>query len=93
MKTGLELVSQERNEQLEKHGRTIQQDVVQNKEGQLIHAVANLIGFDDGLNVGYTYPDGWNMEYFDKIMEKPIKERLIIAGALICAEIDRLNNT
>ncbi len=36
-------------------------------------------------------PEGWNKELHNKMMNKPYKDRLIIAGALIAAEIDRIN--
>jgi len=36
-------------------------------------------------------PQGWDESYFAKLLDKPYKERLVIAGALIAVEIDRLN--
>ena len=36
-------------------------------------------------------PNGWDQEIWEKMIRKPHQERLIIAGALIAAELDRLN--
>lgn len=93
MKSGIELITQERKEQIEKHGRTVEKDVAQNKNNQLIHAAVYLLPYDceDDISIGYTYPDGWEEIVFDRMMEKPEINRLIIAGALIAAEIDRRN--
>ena len=42
MKTGIELIAQERAEQIEKHGRTIELDVKQNNHHQLSDAASAL---------------------------------------------------
>ena len=71
-----------------KHGRTLEHDAEFNKDGQLVDAAINLI-------LGATSweaPQNWdNQALWDKMREKPLKERLVIAGALIAAEIDRLD--
>lgn len=92
MKTGIELIAQERAEQIEKHGRTIKQDVEFNYEGQLSFA-ASCLAFDDieDWDARYEAPRGWDLEIWQKMHDKPHKERLIIAGALIAAELDRLS--
>lgn len=87
-KTGIELIAEERREQIEKHGRTIDQDVQLNYDGQLRQAAASLMG----QRQTNEDPEGWNTAIWVKMLKKPIKERLIIAGALIAAEIDRLQN-
>lgn len=95
MKTGIELIAQERDKHPVKHGRTIADDVKYNKEMQLAHGAEALIskewsyGFnnDEDLN---QCPSGWDYEIWIKMYCKPYKQRLIIAGALIAAEIDRL---
>lgn len=109
MKTGIELITEERAEQIEKHGRTIEQDVQFNHGQfdiagehfnlpQLAHAAGQLLyqnddvfrqHFDDDIFV----PHNWDKDIWLKMMNKPYKERLIIAGALIAAEIDRINNS
>ena len=89
-KTGIELIAIERNEQLTKHGRTVEEDAWGNDKFQLADAAAQLISKPDNINECVT-PHGWDNEYFRKIcFNKPYKQRLIIAGALIAAEIDRL---
>lgn len=97
MKTGIELIAQERQEQIEKHGRTIESDVDQNRFHQLSDAAAILCGIPtellyDEQPVPNDYaPFKWDLAIFNKMRGKDYKDRLIIAGALIAAEIDRLN--
>ncbi len=99
MKTGIELIAEERREQIEKHGRTVELDVQQNADYQLSEAFGALIIHpteDDMKDVWgdillKSVPSGWNKAIWEKMAVKPYKERLIIAGALIAAEIDRLN--
>lgn len=98
--TGIEMIAKERQEQIFKHGRTVEQDVLQNKRGQLIEAVRQLIrpenerdGIERTFNAeGYSPPINWDVKIFDKMMSKSRVERLVIAAALLAAEIDRLNN-
>lgn len=94
MKTGIELIAVERQEQIEKHGRTIEQDVELNSDqSQLQEAAYNLIGKEwlYAQDEEETCPIGWDQNIWNKMFKKEYKERLIIAGALIAAEIDRLN--
>jgi len=92
MKTGIELIAIERQEQIEKHGRSIESDIKENPYGQLIRGAISLIrseskGFWDEM------PMNWNIKLNRKMARKSYKERLIIAGALIAAEIDRIQAT
>ncbi len=86
-KTGIELIAIERQEQIEKHGYTISRDVESNSSyEQLVQAAKSLIGhpsFGDR-------PMMWSANSWDRMRHKTYKQRLIIAGALIAAEIDRL---
>lgn len=82
---GLDLVSKEREEQIKKHGYTITHDM-KYTDGQLLDAVVSII--DQDLS---RFP--FENDYFNMIMVKTPEERLAIAGALICAEIDRLKKT
>jgi len=91
MKTGIELIAIERTEQIKKHGRTIQSDVEENTEDQLPTAALWLI--EGGLTMRQRVPSQWDEDIWHKMIDKPYKERLIIAGALIAAEIDRLQNS
>lgn len=90
---GIELIAQERREQIEKHGRTIDNDVDQNDAYQLVSAASMLtwVNEEDYDNdPDMVCPSDWDVKVWRKMMHKPYKERLIIAGALIAAEIDRL---
>jgi hypothetical protein len=91
---GIELIAQERKEQIEKHGRSVALDVEHNKFDQLSEAAALLC--TSSCHVGYDsdrdniVPHRWDEDVFAKMMVNTYKKRLIIAGALIAAEIDRL---
>lgn len=90
MKTGIELITQERAEQIEKHGRTIKDDRVINAQHQLAMAASRLCNpYPDAED--YSIPFRWESALWEYMINKSYKERLIIAGALIAAEIDRLN--
>lgn len=92
MKTGIELIAAERQEQIEKHCRTVERDVYENGSYQLAICASKLLAYPaETINCGIP-PHGWNIDIFKKMREKPYKERLIIAGALIAAELDRLNH-
>lgn len=92
MKTGIELIAQERKEQIEKHGRTIEKDIEVNFDCQLGTA-AGILSYEliDELDCQDDPPLNWDLKLWQKMYGKPYKERLIIAGALIAAELDRLN--
>lgn len=84
--TGIELIAQERLEQLSKHGRTIEGDVVHNSRGELLQAAIGIARGDID-----QIPISWHSPLAERIMLKSPTERLAIAGALIAAEIDRIN--
>jgi len=86
MKTGIELISEERKEQINKHGFNSLHDTL-NSCGELGQAaIYCLTGKEE------DYPEGWSLEYQYKIDRANLKKRLTVAGALIAAEIDRINN-
>jgi hypothetical protein len=95
MKTGIELIAMERKEQIEKHQITVELDVVNNSNFELSKAAMFLCG-DDEYNKLFVIPhdefrpDSISKECWEKMTKKPYVERLVIAGALIAAEIDRL---
>ncbi len=93
MKTGIELIAIERQEQIKKHGYTNIEDE-RNDGGQLSYAAEMLLAqeHEEGIDSA-CFPDGWSHDICVKMLSKPYKARLIIAGALIAAEIDRLNNS
>ncbi len=89
--TGIELIAKERKEQIEKHGRTILSDIRNNSKSQLIIAAINLIDVRHSRKARIeNRPKSWFIPLWSKMCSKTPKERLIIAGALIAAEIDRL---
>jgi len=89
---GLELIAKERQEQIEKHGRTVEQDKELNHQHQLSEAAAYLAWyFIEEADCRHEAPEGWNLEVWQKMHDKPYEERLVLAGALIAAELDRIN--
>lgn len=89
-KTGAELIADERNEQLTKHNRTVENDYLNNDENQLAIGAMRLI--EGGIMNVCDPPKQWDGDdIWPKMVNKSYKERLIIAGALIAAEIDRLD--
>lgn len=89
---GIELIAKERNEQIEKHGRTPEHDYHNNFDGQLPWA-ASCLAFDEiqDWDARHEAPVNWDLETWQKMHDKSHKERLIIAGALIAAELDRMD--
>jgi len=91
MLTGIELIAQERKEQLEKHNRTIEKDIIVNEDFQLSEAASVLCHPDIVKSAEETLPAWWSFDVWRKMCDKSYADRLVIAGALIAAEIDRLN--
>lgn len=103
-KSGVEFISSERQEQIEKHGRTLEHDFAVNALGQMGFAAVALCSEydvtgrprgDEPARIAHFErwcPPGWDKNIWMKMIKKPYKDRLIIAGALIAAEIDRLNS-
>jgi len=86
---GAELIVLEREEQFTKHNYSVEDDVRSNKDQQLrVGAKRLLETYSDRSNV----PSGWDAKLWGKMCRKSYMEKLIIAGALIAAEIDRLEN-
>ena len=92
--TGLEMVVRERIEMIEKHGKTVDFDVKHNTLNQLSEAASKLCdpNIEDFHGIEDGEPAGWDNELWNKMIDKVYSERLIVAGALIAAEIDRLQN-
>jgi len=87
--TGIQLIAQERNEQINKH-----KWVDTEKTWYLKSLAQYLLLEDDDAekdNVGdYVFSNGVDRKWKEKFDNKNEIERLTIAGALIAAEIDRL---
>lgn len=96
--TGIELIAKEREEQINKHGYTKEQDLMY-QSNELLQATSGILGLPrTGTKstvsmsiMSLTPPTGWDKFIWAKMCSKPYKERLIIAGALIAAELNRLN--
>lgn len=62
----------------------IEWDRENNRQGQLVMAATAV------LNGHGKRPAGWDAAIWDKQMNKPLEERLVIAGSLILSELERL---
>lgn len=92
---GVVAISKEREEQIYKHGRSIEYDREFNKDGQLADAAAVLalqvpLGFE-GAYLQNVPPLNWDKDIWLDMLKKPYKERVVIAGALMAAEYDRIS--
>jgi len=88
--TGADLITKERKDQLKKHGYTLSYDSALNHSCQLSYAASILA--KKHVNIKEDLPVSWDNEIWLKLLQKPHKDRLIIAGALMAAEWDRINN-
>jgi len=92
MKTGIELIAIERKEQLSKHGRSIDYDANKNSNGEMRYAAKYLLALNNYKPVS-EWPSKWDLGYKNYLdTHKTDIEKLVIAGALIAAEIDRLQS-
>jgi hypothetical protein len=87
MKTGIELIAEERREQIEKHGFSLELDAEYYKNNELIEAAHFAL---QPNHPGTRWPDVWDITFAEKIKNKNRVGQLKVAGALIAAEIDRL---
>lgn len=92
MKTGIEQIGEERLKQINKHGYTLYNDAGWNNKHLLMAALAYLktaIGAEETLTESWPMEDWpWDIKYFK---DEGYVENLKKAGALIAAELDRLN--
>lgn len=100
MKSGVELVADERQNQIDKYGFTGQHHAAHPEwyeDGQLISAAGMLSQYDINKHPEDLYrrivPLNWDKEWWQRMCDKPLFERLVISAALIAAEIDRLQAT
>lgn len=84
MKTGIELITEERQEQITKHHYTAERDD-QYINGELTIAAEASIEGDDA-----DFPADWNLVLIQRICDKDVIDRMIIAGALYTAEKERI---
>lgn len=103
MKSGIELIAEERKEQIEKHGYTdeITKSNPQWYNDYQLSRVASLLCSPETGNtakicpidtaIAFGYIENWEVDWLRYTANKPYKERIIIAGALLAAELDRIN--
>lgn len=84
MKTGIELIAKERQEQIEKHGWTLEHDSQVHCDGAL--RIAAMFA----LTLKKKYEQVGFEKFEKKVRSKSYEQRLIIAGALTVAELDRV---
>lgn len=90
MKTGVELIAIERQEQIEKHGWNLNHDADYGN-GELIAAAQFCLNVEN-YNLWPWHDSGVGTYFYNKIINKPYEQRVIIAGAFCAAELDRLND-
>lgn len=91
--TGIELIAKEREEQIIKHGKTVESDVRVNSQYELSDVAMGILYTPLEVNPVKTFKailPYWDETFMDKVFGKTYKERLIIAGALIATELDRI---
>lgn len=86
--SGAKLILLERERQLNELNITQERDIECNEDYQLSYAASCLCKI-------HTFPSSpppkdWSIVIWKKMLNKGYKERLVIAGALIAAEIDRM---
>ncbi len=109
MKTGIELIAQERKKQIKKHGFDLEHDQIHD-DGALIdaalvcasyeilytkHKYAGAIHFDIVDKSNWKLPvyyDGNVLVPNHKLSDEKRIHQLTVAGALMAAEIDRIQN-
>lgn len=89
-KTGIELIEIERAEQLSKHGYSLNNDKEYNQNGELAMVARYLLSPNP---VSQEWPRNWSTGFKFDVDGKNRIHKLKVAGALIAAEIDRLNDT
>lgn len=89
MKSGIELIATERQEQIEKHGWNLKRDADYAK-GELIRAAQFCLN-TASHHLWPWHDNGVGTHFYNKIISKDYERRIIIAGAFCAAELDRLN--
>jgi len=90
MKTGIELIADERQKQIDKHGFTGEHHANHPEwyeENQLTEAATELLKI---YPKSENLPLNWDADWWADLCNRHLLTRFQIAGALIAAEIDRL---
>lgn len=85
-RTGIELIIEERKDQIEKHGFSVDNDTYYSK-GELIQAALFCANPEF-----FSWPNQWDEHFKDKILNKDRIGQLKCGGAFFAAEIDRIRH-
>ncbi len=99
MTNGVREIAIERDDQIREHLFSIDNDVKNHKGRELLIAAIKVVSLGDFASFPIDMQRVLNEldtgsisdDFYLKVMKKPYKHRLIIAGALIAAEIDRIS--
>lgn len=83
----IQMIAIERQKQIE-NGKTPEYDAKENSGDALISAAVAMIRDGEGYFGGF--PVDWQDSVCTKLLDKPLKERLVIAGAFIVAELEAM---
>lgn len=92
IKSGVELISEERKKQIYKHGFTAEHHASHPEwynKGQLIEAAHTLSTKEINFK-SCSVPLNWDVKWFNDLCNRPYEERLVIAGALFASQIDMI---
>jgi hypothetical protein len=87
MKTGDELITAERDHQVEL-GHVIARDLAVNGNEELERMAIVLLRPGIANLIPGMIPEHWNKAIVERLVNKPMQQRRVIAGALIAAQID-----
>lgn len=87
LKSGDELITLERDRQVEM-GRTIAYDLGVNSNEELERMAIVLLRPSIATLIPGMVPGHWNKVTVERMLNKTMQQRRVIAGALICAQID-----
>lgn len=87
---GIEIITQERIEQITGKGFDAEHDAKINNQFQLTQAAQVLSKLKMSTNDSWEPPFGWDEEWWIRLCNKPYTERVAIAGAFMAAELDRI---
>jgi hypothetical protein len=88
LKTGDELVTAERDRQVNELGYVIARDLAVNNIEELERMAIVLLRPAIVNLVPGMIPEHWDKATVERMLNKTMQERRVIAGALICAQID-----
>lgn len=91
-KTGIDLINEERNKQIYKHGFTGEHHYANPQwyDKNQLQIAAFLLLNVDMKTPDESFPHNWDREWFENLKQRSQKERITIAAALLASELDRL---